>query len=147
LHFSIHCDTYFLAQIYFNTTSYEIRNVIFLTFDFFGFWPTIICKNIVKIFHNNDMLKFEYGTLKKQYNVIIILGPFHNVLSPLVCSMTYFSPKWTCTFFNFINGFFEGLIFSFSFLVCYKNLINLWFFMVWKLDIFIFFSCLLQEPY
>jgi hypothetical protein len=31
----------------------KLKNVIFLAFDFFEFWPT----NIVKIFHNNDMLE------------------------------------------------------------------------------------------
>jgi hypothetical protein len=41
----------FLAQIHF-ITSHEIKNVVSLTFDFFGF--EIIYKNIVKILHNND---------------------------------------------------------------------------------------------
>jgi hypothetical protein len=45
-----------LAQIHF-ITSHEIKNVIFLTFDFFGF--TIIYKNIVKNFHNNDTIEIQ----------------------------------------------------------------------------------------
>ncbi len=46
----------FLAQIHF-ITSHEIKNVISLTFDFFGF--TIIYKNIVKILHNNDIVEIQ----------------------------------------------------------------------------------------
>jgi hypothetical protein len=33
--------------------------VVFLIFDFFGFWLTITCKSIVKIFHDNDMVKVQ----------------------------------------------------------------------------------------
>jgi hypothetical protein len=50
LHFLIHCDTFFFAQIYSSLTLYEIKKRTFFGFDFFGFWPTIIWKNIVKIF-------------------------------------------------------------------------------------------------
>jgi hypothetical protein len=29
------------------------------TFDFFEFWPTIICRNIVKIIYNIDMVEVQ----------------------------------------------------------------------------------------
>jgi hypothetical protein len=42
-------------------TSHHIRlkHVVFVEFDLFGFWPTIICKNIVKILHNNEMVEVQ----------------------------------------------------------------------------------------
>ncbi len=48
-----------LWRIYFwhkyTLTSHHIKNFkcSFLAFDFFRFWPIIICKNIFKILHNN----------------------------------------------------------------------------------------------
>jgi hypothetical protein len=55
LHILIHCDVYvFGTNIYFNITSYEIK-----IYSFFGIWPTIICKYILKIFHNNDMVEVQ----------------------------------------------------------------------------------------
>jgi hypothetical protein len=54
-----------LQHIYFwhkyIVTSHHItlKSVIFLKFDLFGFWPTIICKNIVKILHKNDMVEVQ----------------------------------------------------------------------------------------
>ncbi len=60
-----HRYVHFFAQIYFNILSYEIWNVIFLPFDFLVFWPIMTCKNIVKIFLGNDMVKgSNMGTLK-----------------------------------------------------------------------------------
>jgi len=35
------------------------KNVVSLVFDFFGFELTIICKNIVKILYNNDMVEVQ----------------------------------------------------------------------------------------
>jgi hypothetical protein len=41
------------------------KNEVFVAFDFLGFWPIIICKNIVKIFHNNDMVEVQIWNLWK----------------------------------------------------------------------------------
>jgi hypothetical protein len=55
----------FVTYIYFwhkyTLTSHHIRleSVFYLKFDLFGFRPTIICKNIVKILHNNDMVEVQ----------------------------------------------------------------------------------------
>jgi len=73
----------FSAQIYCNITSYKINSVVSLAFDFFGFWLIIICKNILEIFHNNDMVEVQTWDPWIKYNVTIILAPFnvasHNV--------------------------------------------------------------------
>jgi hypothetical protein len=55
----ISCDIHFFVQIYSNITAYEIKSAGFLTFDFFVFWLTIICKNIVKIIFSIDMVKIQ----------------------------------------------------------------------------------------
>jgi hypothetical protein len=38
---------------------------MYLEFDLFGFWPIIICKNIVKIIRNNDTVEVQTWTPKK----------------------------------------------------------------------------------
>jgi hypothetical protein len=42
-------------------TSHHIKKitVISLEFDLFRFWPTIICKKIMKILHNNDRVEVQ----------------------------------------------------------------------------------------
>jgi len=63
--FSLHNYVHFLHK--YAPTSHRIKSksAIFLTI-YFVFLLTIICKNIVKIFFNNDMVEiFEMGTLKK----------------------------------------------------------------------------------
>jgi len=58
----------------------KFLNVFFLAFDFFRFRPSIICKNIMKTLHNNDMVEVQTWDTKKQYNVTTILA-LCNVLS------------------------------------------------------------------
>jgi hypothetical protein len=48
----------------------------FLAIDLFGFWPTIICKNIVKILHNNDMVEIQTWDPQKTIQCDNNLGPF-----------------------------------------------------------------------
>jgi hypothetical protein len=63
-------------------TSYHMKfkKCIFLAFDFFGFWLTIIWKTIVKILHNNDMVEVQTWNPWKKYNVTTIPPP--SVLKP-----------------------------------------------------------------
>jgi hypothetical protein len=58
-------------------------------------------------------------------------------------------PQWTCTFLNCSHGFLQSLIYPFSFVIYWYNLINSWSFVIWfwcKLgwDISIF-QCLLVQ--
>jgi hypothetical protein len=64
-------------------TSHHIRFkiVVSLEFDLFGFWPTIICKNIVKILHN--MWPQKNSIVWQQIWPPIVLSPFNNTLLKL----------------------------------------------------------------
>jgi len=50
---------YFLHKYTLTLHHVKLKNVVFLTFDVFGFWPIILCKNIVKILDNNDMVEIQ----------------------------------------------------------------------------------------
>jgi len=72
-------------------TSHHIRlkSVVYFEFYLFVFWPTIICKNIVKILRNNDMVEVQTWDTLKQYNVTTILGApimsFHPNVFKCIC--------------------------------------------------------------
>jgi hypothetical protein len=53
----------------------KFKNVSSLAFDFFGFWPTIICKKIVNFFIIKTWLKFKHGTFEKKIQCDNNLGP------------------------------------------------------------------------
>jgi len=57
--FLVHCDFFFGHKYTITSHHMKLKSVIFLTFDFLGFWCIIICKNIVKILHNNDMVDIQ----------------------------------------------------------------------------------------
>lgn len=65
---------------------HEIKKCSLFDIWFFEFWPIITCKSIVKIFHNNDMIKVQTWYLeKKKYNVTRIFIPrlcFHVLICP-----------------------------------------------------------------
>ncbi len=75
LHFLVHCNVYYLAQIYSNITSYEIKKSSFFGIWLFGFLPTLICKNIVKILHNNHIVEVQTWDLWKKKKCDNNLGP------------------------------------------------------------------------
>jgi hypothetical protein len=58
--------TYFLLHKYILTSHHvKLKKVVFLAFDFFVFFPIIICTNIVKILINNDMVEVQIWVLFK----------------------------------------------------------------------------------
>jgi hypothetical protein len=75
------CGPWSLWWIYYNITSYEIKNIFFWAIDFVVFWPTIICKNIAKILLNTNMIKVHTWVFKKIVICDNNLGPPHNVIS------------------------------------------------------------------
>jgi hypothetical protein len=50
--YSNHMKSYILTSHHM-----KLKNVVSLVCDFFEFWPTIICKSIMKNFHNNGMVE------------------------------------------------------------------------------------------
>jgi hypothetical protein len=63
-----------------------------LTFDLFGFWPIIICKNIVKILHNNDMAEVQTLNSWKTNTMWQQSWLPNNVLSPTMLIVLEFAP-------------------------------------------------------
>jgi hypothetical protein len=57
MHFKYIVTNIFLTKIYFNITSCEIKNVIFLAFDFLNVLAYHSMQKIVKIFINNDVIE------------------------------------------------------------------------------------------
>jgi hypothetical protein len=80
----------------YNLTSHhmKLKNIYSLAFDIFGFWPTIICKNILKIFHNNDMIEDQTWYPRKKFNVIRILAfPYSDFIHKEISLEIYKFPQ------------------------------------------------------
>jgi hypothetical protein len=91
LHFSICCDLYFWHKYSWPSHHIKFKNVVSLEFDLFGFWPTIICKKIVKSFIIMTWLKFKHGSLKTIQLWQQICPPSPSVLSPMAIILIHIS--------------------------------------------------------
>jgi len=82
--FSMIWHIYFWHKYILTSHDMKFKNVIFLVFNFFGFWPTIICKKLWKSFIIMTWLKFTHGTFEKNTIWQQSSTP-HSVLSSTRC--------------------------------------------------------------
>jgi hypothetical protein len=115
----------FFVQMYSNITSYEKKLIVFLAFNLFGFWPTIICKNIVKILYNNNMVEVQTWYSWKKYNATTILAPTHVVFTHLGFTIVVFLNELWCKFY--FNWTFWLISFHFPFINIKCSFMILWF--------------------
>jgi len=73
--FLVYSNIFFWHNYIITSHHMKFKNVNFLAFDFFGFWPTIICKNIMNFFIIKTWLTFKHGTSEKTIQCDNNIGP------------------------------------------------------------------------